>query len=237
MAVSEAAPTISVSPRPATAQPPTPWGLPLLVLIVGMFMSVLDVTIVNVAIPSIQRDLGTTAQDALWIATGYTLTLGVVVPLSSWMGDRFGLTRVYIAALLGFAVCSVLCGLAWDLNSLIAFRVLQAIPGGMLPVVTMTMVYRIVTREKIGAAMGMYGLGIVFAPAIGPVLGGYLVEYQDWRCIFFVNAPVGLVGAVAAAVVLKKIGPAVRRPFDVLGFATIALGLFSILLASSKGED
>jgi EmrB/QacA subfamily drug resistance transporter len=219
------------SPRPA------PWGLCLAVLITGMFMAVLDVTIVNVAIPSIQKDLGATVEDVLWIATAYTLTLGVVVPLSSWLGDRVGLNRAYQASLLGFGLGSALCGLAWDLDSLIACRVVQAIAGGILPVMTMTLLYRIVPRERLGAAMGLYGLGIVFAPATGPVLGGYLVEHTNWRMIFFINLPVALLGLVSAHLVLPRFGPAGRRPLDVGGFLTAAFGLFSVLLGFSKAED
>jgi EmrB/QacA subfamily drug resistance transporter len=236
---------MSTAPGPSTAdaerrEPPAAgpsWVVSLLVLITGMFMSVLDVTIVNVAIPAIQDDLGTTTEDVLWIATAYTLTLGVVVPLSSWLGDRFGLTRTYLATLLGFAVGSALCGLAWNLESLITFRVLQAVPGGIMPVVTMTMVYKIVPREKLGIAMGMYGLGIVFAPAVGPVLGGYLVEYADWRLVFYINVPIGIIGLIAAYLLLPDPGRGPGRPFDLLGFLTIGSGLFALLLALQQGED
>ncbi|MCU1651867.1 MAG: putative drug resistance transporter, partial [Pseudonocardia sp.] len=126
-----------------------------------MFMSVLDVSIVNVAIPTIQKDFGATTDDVQWVATGYSLALGVVVPLSGWLGDKLGMARVYNIALLAFAAGSALCGLAWDLNSMVAFRIVQAIPGGILPVMTLSMVYRIVPKQKIGAAMGMYGFGIV----------------------------------------------------------------------------
>src|SRR3954471_11348060 len=110
------------------------WAIPLVVLIVGMFMSVLDTSIVNVAIPAMQRELGTSAEDILWVVTGYTLALGVVVPLSGWLGERVGLTRVYLASLLGFTIASALCGMAWDLTSMVAFRIVQAVPGGVLPV-------------------------------------------------------------------------------------------------------
>ena len=120
---------------------------------------------------------------------------------------------------------------------MIAFRILQAIPGGILPVVTLTILYRIVPREKIGAAMGMYGLGIVVAPAIGPTLGGYLVEYVDWRLIFFINVPVGILGAIAAVMVLPAYRGGRAGRFDVLGFLTIATGLFSLLLALTEGQD
>ena len=213
------------------------WGLPLVVLIVGMFMSILDTSIVNVAIPTLQNEFGVTTDDVQWVITAYTLMLGVVVPASAWLGDRLGLNRLYNMALIGFAAGSALCGLAWDLNSLVVFRILQAIPGGILPVVSLPMVYRIVPREKIGAAMGLYGLGIVVAPAIGPTLGGYLVEYVDWRLIFYINVPVGIIGAVAAALVLPKFPGVPGRRFDVLGFVTIGSGLFALLLALSEGES
>ncbi|HEY2203751.1 MAG TPA: DHA2 family efflux MFS transporter permease subunit [Pseudonocardia sp.] len=223
----------------ASAAPPAGrgWALPLAVLVVGMFMSVLDISIVNVAVPAIQKDFGTTTDDIQWITTAYSLALGVVVPVSGWLGDRIGLTRTYSLSLLGFAACSALCGIAWDLNSMIAFRILQAVPGGILPVVTLAMLYRIVPREKIGTAMGVYGLGIVFAPAIGPTLGGYLVQYVDWRLIFFINVPIGLLGVALAMVVLPAF-PTVRAGrFDVFGFVTVAAGLFALLLALSEGQD
>jgi EmrB/QacA subfamily drug resistance transporter len=213
------------------------WGLPLAVLIAGMFMSVLDISIVNVAIPTIQNEFGVTTDDVQWVVTGYTLALGVVVPVTAWLGDRFGLSRVYHLALLAFAVGSALCGLAWDLNSLVIFRIVQAIPGGILPVITMSILFRIVPRDRLGAAMGLYGLGVVFAPAVGPTLGGYLVEYVNWRLIFFINVPIGILGAVAAVLVLPHFPRLARRRFDVLGFVTIAGGLFAVLLALSEGES
>ena len=108
---------------------------------------------------------------------------------------------LHLVACMGFAAGSALCGLAWDLESIVVFRVVQAIPGGILPVVTLTILYRIVPPERLGAAMGMYGLGIVVAPAIGPTLGGYLVEYVDWRLIFLINVPVGILGTIAAVLV------------------------------------
>jgi EmrB/QacA subfamily drug resistance transporter len=213
------------------------WGVPLAVLVAGMFMSILDVTIVNVAIPTIQNDFGTTVEDVQWVANAYTLALGVVVPLSGWLGDRFGLARIYVLSILGFAVGSALCGISWDLNSLVVFRIVQAVPGGIIPVITLAMLYRIVPREKIGTAMGMYGLGVVFAPAVGPTLGGYLVEYVDWRLIFFINVPIGVLGAVAAMLALPKFAPARAGRFDIWGFLAVATGLFALLLALSEGES
>ncbi|HET9117738.1 MAG TPA: DHA2 family efflux MFS transporter permease subunit, partial [Pseudonocardiaceae bacterium] len=225
------------SSRGAQAATAAGWALPLVVLIVGMFMSVLDTSIVNVAIPTIQNEFGANTDDVQWVVTAYTLALGVVVPCTAWLGDRFGLTRVYNFALLAFAAGSALCGLAWDLNSLVVFRIVQAIPGGILPVITLSILYRIVPRQRLGAAMGMYGLGVVFGPAIGPTLGGYLVEYVDWRLIFYINVPIGILGAIAAVLVLPSFPQHVGRRFDVLGFLTISGGLFALLLAVSKGES
>jgi EmrB/QacA subfamily drug resistance transporter len=224
------------SPQPA-APAATGWGLPLAVMIVGMFMSVLDLSIVNVAIPSIRTDLGADIESIQWISTAYSLTEGVMVPASAWLGARIGLKRLYIILIVLFTISSLLCGLAANLEGLIAFRIVQAIPGGVLPVTCMTILFRIVPPEKLGAAMGMYGLGIVVAPGIGPTLGGYLVENVDWRAIFYINVPVGILGAIAAAVVLKKFPAEQSKPFDFIGFACIAGSLFSLLLALEEGDN
>ncbi|MBV9011725.1 MAG: DHA2 family efflux MFS transporter permease subunit [Pseudonocardiales bacterium] len=212
------------------------WGLPLIVLVIGMFMSVLDTSIVNVAIPAIQNDFGGTIDQVQWVVTGYTLMLGVIVPSTAWLGDRFGLKELYNLALVAFSAGSALCGLAPNLNTLVVFRIIQAIPGGILPVVTLSVLLRIVPRERLGAAMGLYGLGIVFAPGIGPVLGGYLVEYVSWRLIFYINVPIGILGTVAAALVLPRFPRVARQRFDILGFLTVGGGLFALLLATSEGE-
>ena len=239
----------SPAPDPSAAPAPVPvsvpastegrpsWVVPLVVLIVGSFMSVLDSSIVNVAIPKIQLELGATTQSVAWIVTGYSLALGVIVPVSGWLGLRIGQTNLYVACIAGFAAASALCGLAWNLESLIAFRILQAIPGGILPVITLTILYQIVPRERIGAAMGMYGLGVIVAPAIGPTLGGLLVDSISWRVIFFINVPIGILGAAAALAVFPRVRPTSWPRLDVLGFLTAGYGLFALLLAFSEGED
>jgi EmrB/QacA subfamily drug resistance transporter len=218
-------------------QTPSPnWLVPLLVLIAGSFLSALDSSIVNVAIPKIQAELSASADDVAWAVTGFTLMLGIIVPVTGWLGSRLGETRLYIYALLGFAVASALCGLAWNLYSLIAFRVLQAIPGGIMPVISLTLLYRIVPPAKIATAMSIYVVGSVLAPGIGPVVGGYFVEYVDWRLIFFINVPIAVVGTAAAVVVFPSDRPTSWPSFDLWGFVTIAYGLFAMLLALSEGQ-
>jgi EmrB/QacA subfamily drug resistance transporter len=231
-------------PPPAPAAEGTPtaypekWGIALAVISVGAFMSVLDISIVNVAIPTMANQFGVDAREIEWVTTAYSLSLGVIVPVSGWLGERFGLSKVYAWAVLGFAGASALCGFAWNLESEVAFRILQAIPGGILPVITLTMLYKIVPPNKLGIGMAVYGVSMVFAPATGPTLGGYLVEYHSWRWIFFINIPIGLIGAALAFWVLPKFD---RKPdlgrFDWWGFITVAGGLFALLLALSKGID
>lgn len=220
--------------RPAEAQS---WLLPLAVLVVGMFMSVLDTSIVNVALPTIQIDLGISPTDGQWVSTAYSLTEGIMVPISAWLGYRFGSKKIYVLCLVGFTVASALCGLAGGLGTLVACRILQAVPGGVIPVTCMTMLRRMVPPQRLGAAMGLYGLGIIVAPALGPTLGGLLVQYVDWRFIFFVNVPVGVLGAIAAVVVLRGEPGRRDRTLDVFGFVTIAGGLFALLLALEEGKD
>ncbi|MEJ2866589.1 DHA2 family efflux MFS transporter permease subunit [Actinomycetospora sp. OC33-EN08] len=224
--------------QPAPADPPSgtsSWIVPLLVLVAGMFMSVLDISIVNVAITTMQNDFGATTDEMQWVSTAYSLAEGVVVPASAWLGIRYGLGRVYTIAMIFFAIFSTLCGFAWDINSIIAFRILQAIPGGVIPVVALAALYKIVPKGKLGAAMGIYGLGIIFAPAIGPTLGGYLVEYVNWRLIFFINVPIGVVGVLAAIFFLPSFPTLHGKKLDVPGFAAVAVGLFSLLLALHEG--
>jgi EmrB/QacA subfamily drug resistance transporter len=231
------APEPPASPAPAAPAAGAGWGLPLAVVVVGMFMSVLDTSIVNVAIPAMQKEYGASLEDIEWVATAYTLCLGIIVPTSAYLGERLGLRRLYLISLIGFSIFSGLCGIAGDLPSMIAFRVLQALPAGVIPVTCMTILYRMVPPAKLGIAMGMYGLGIVVAPGVGPTLGGYLVEYVNWRLIFFINVPVGVLGAIAAMAVLPRFPGAPGRRFDVLGFLCIAAGLFAVLLAVSEGQD
>jgi EmrB/QacA subfamily drug resistance transporter len=203
---------------------------------IGMFMAILDTSIVNIAIPTIDNQLGASPDLGEWVATGYNLALGVVVPTSGWLGDRFGLERVQTVALILFVIGSALCGLSSSITVMIAFRLFQAIGGGLLPAVSLTIVYRLVPPEKIGVAMGIFGFGTVFAPAIGPALGGFLVQYSSWRLIYFINIPIGIVGAALSYRLLPRFARAPGRRFDLAGWVTIAVSLFSLLLALSEGE-
>jgi EmrB/QacA subfamily drug resistance transporter len=142
-----------------------------------------------------------------------------------------------MVSLLVFALGSVLCGLAWSLNTLVLFRVVQALGGGLLPVLAQAMIYQMVPRDRIGSAMGLYGLGLILGPAIGPTLGGWLVQDVSWRLIFYVNVPIAVLAAVGVLTILPSFPGRPGRRFDLPGFVFVAGGLACLLIASSEGSD
>jgi EmrB/QacA subfamily drug resistance transporter len=222
------------SPPPGAGK----WLPPLLVLMAGSFLPPLDSAIINVPILHIQKALGGGEHDIIWISTAYSLGLAVFVPLSNWLADRFGLTLVHRTALIAFLIGSGACGFAWDLQSLVILRVIAAIPGSMIPVVTISMIYRIVPKESIGAAMGLYGLGVIVAPSLGPVIGGALAQDLDWPWIFWFKEPIGVAAIVAGLFLIPKMGRADHvDPFDWWGFVTFGYGLSALIVVSDEGQQ
>ncbi len=213
------------------------WVIPVLVSLVGPFMAILDSSIVNVAIPTIMNIFNTDTSTVEWVVTIYMLALGVVVPLSGWLGDKLGFKRLYILSLLVFTFGSLLCSLSWNINSLIAARVVQAVGGGMIMPTTMAMVVRMVPPGMLGGGMGIFGIALLVAPAVGPTLGGYLVEYVNWRWIFTINLPIGVLGTLLSLFLIPDFPPSEAGRLDIGGFLTSAAGLFCLLLALSKGND
>jgi EmrB/QacA subfamily drug resistance transporter len=213
------------------------WLIPVLVALIGASMSYLDTSIVNVAVAKIMSVFGTNTSTVEWVVTIYMLVMAVVMPLTGWMGDKLGLKRLYILAMAWFVAGSVLCALSWSINSLIVARALQALGGGMIMPLTMAMVYRMVPRDKIGGAMGILGVAMVVAPAIGPTLGGYLVQYVGWRWIFTINIPFGAIGILLSLFLLPEFQTRDAGSLDFGGLLTAGAGLFCLLLALSKGAD
>lgn len=213
------------------------WLATLAVVTLGSFLAALDTSSVNVALPSIERALSAGADDGRWVSTGYSLAMGVAIPLSKWLSDRIGISRLYVGCLAVFTAGSALCGLSWDLGSMIAFRLLQGAPGGLLGVLGMTLLFATAPREKIGMAMGLYGLGIVVAPGVGPAMGGWFVENSTWQMIFFVKIPIGIAAVLAAWRVLPRSGATGRPSFDLWGFVTATAALSTLLVATAEGND
>src|SRR3954453_11330129 len=174
------------------------------VFVVGLFMDLLDTTIVNVALPTLAREFNASTTTLQWVVTGYLLSLAVWIPASGWLGDRFGTKRIFMLALALFTIGSALCGAAWGVESLIAFRVLQGVGGGMLPPVGPAMIFRAFPPNERAQASAVLTIPVAIAPTIGPILGGLLVDHASWRWIFYVNVPIGVVGFFFASLVLRE---------------------------------
>jgi len=209
----------------------------IIVIVIGTFMAILNNSIVNVALPKIMLIFNCGQDSIQWVLTAYTMTLGVVMPISGYLGDTFGSKRIYSVALALFTLGSIISGLSWGVNSLVAARIIQAIGGGLMQPVGMAFVYRVTPREKIGMVMGVYGIAAMAAPAIGPTFGGYLVEYISWRLIFYVNVPIGIINLFLAGLLLKESPLLKGKHFDWVGFFSSATGLFCLLLATSQGSQ
>jgi DHA2 family multidrug resistance protein len=201
----------------------------LLVVIIGTFMVMLDTTIVNIALPRIITVFGAAVDTAQFVLTGYMLALAIVMPATGYLSDTFGTKRVYFISILFFTIGSALCGLAWNVGSLIAFRVLQGLGGGMLMPLGTTIIFKVVPAKDRGAVMGIFGLPMLLAPVIGPTFGGYLVEYVDWRVIFTLNIPVGILGLLLCTLLLRETDTRPNLRFDRWGFVLSGSG-FALLL-------
>ncbi|THF83778.1 MDR family MFS transporter [Cohnella fermenti] len=225
--------TDSVSSSPSAA----PFSMkkllpPLLAIILGMFMVILDTTVVNVALPTLVDDFGSTLHALQWAVTGYTLALSAVIPLAGWMTDRFGSKRVFIASIALFTAGSALCALAGSPEQLVFFRVLQGLGGGMVAPIGMAMVFRIAPPEHRGSVMGTLGIPILMAPPLGAVLSGYFVEYVSWQWIFLINVPIGIAAIIVALRFLPAFAAGKAPALDILGmilgpiaFALLAYGV------------
>ena len=208
------------------------------VVMIGTLMSALDTSIVNVSLPAIMADFGSSLDQIEWVVTAYMLAFATLMPLTSWIRDRVGTKSLYVASLVFFTVGSVLCGVAWNLPILIFARVLQALGGGALTPVGMTMISDVFPPKERGKALGYWGMGVIIGPAFGPTLGGWLTKVFGWRSIFMINLPIGILGVILAMRLLRPDKPPVssHKPFDFWGFAFLSIFLISFLLGLSKGE-
>jgi DHA2 family multidrug resistance protein len=205
------------------------------ILIIGTFMAILDSSIVNVALPKMMAVFGANTDTIEWVVTAYMLSMGVVMPLSGFLGDTFGYKRCYIASLALFVTGSALCGFAWSMNALIVARVIQALGGGILMPLGMAILYKICPRGRIGEVLGVWGISAMAAPAIGPTLGGYLVQFVDWRMIFYLNVPIGIINLYLAYTTLGETDLIKGKQFDLVGIILSSIGFFTLLLALSEG--
>jgi len=215
-----------------------PWIIAISVML-STFMEVLDTTVVNVSLPHIAGNLSATTDEATWVLTSYLVANAIILPITGWLANYFGRKRLLMAAVVGFTASSFLCGLAPTLPALIVFRVIQGATGGTLQPISQAVLLEAFPPEDRGKAMGFWGLGIVVAPMLGPVLGGWLTDTYSWRWVFYINIPVGV-----ASIFMTKLfifdPPYIRRPktgIDYWGIGLLGLGIAALQIALDKGEE
>jgi len=205
----------------------------VLVAIAGTFMMMIDATIVNIALPHILAVFNDTIDTMQFITSAYLMAMAVSAPLATYLMSKFGVKRIYIGSLALFLAGSMLCGIAWNTNSLIFFRIFQGFSSGILLPLAMTLIFTNVPPEGRGTAMGIFGIPMVLAPAIGVTLGGYLVEYLDWRWCFYVNVPIMIMAVIISLLWIKDTPKNAALPLDLKGFIFAAVGFSSLLYALS----
>jgi EmrB/QacA subfamily drug resistance transporter len=195
------------------------------VVVIGSIMSILDTTIVNVALATLSRELHASISEIQWVVTGYMLSLAAVIPITGWAARRFGAKHVYILSLVLFTAGSALCGLATDTTQLILFRVLQGAGGGMLLPLGQLMLAEAAGPKRMGRVMSVVAVPAMLAPILGPTLGGLILQNMSWRWIFFVNVPIGVIAVIAALRVLPTVKPGPVERLDAKGLLLMATGL------------
>src|SRR5947209_7846949 len=204
------------------------------VVVVGAIMSILDTTIVNIALRTLQRDLHASLSDIQWVTTGYLLSLALVIPLTGWTSERFGARRTWITSVALFTIGSALCGAAWSTGSLIGFRVLQGFGGGMIMPVGMILMAQAAGPKRMGSVMSVIGVPMLLAPVIGPALGGLIVDNLSWRWIFFVNVPIGVLRIMLGLRTLPKQEGHDAGRLDWVGMLLISPGLAALVFSLAE---
>jgi len=207
------------------------------VVLLGAIMSILDTTVVNVAIDHLAIAFHATLTTIQWVVTGYTLALAAVIPVTGWAADRFGTKRIYMTSLVLFTLGSIASGLSWSAESMIVFRVLQGVGGGMIMPTVMTIMTRKAGPHRMGRVMGILGVPMLLAPIMGPILGGWLVDDVSWRWIFFINVPIGVVAFILALIVLEPDESQPAHRLDWLGMALLSPGLAVLIYGLAESSS
>jgi DHA2 family multidrug resistance protein len=225
-----------MSQTSATAEEFPHRGLITISIMLATVMQVLDTTIANVALPSMVGDLGASQDTINWVLTSYIVAAAIMTPVTGWLSDRFGRKELFLGSVVGFTVSSMLCGVSWSLESMVLFRLLQGVFGAAIVPLSQTFLLDINPKERHGQAMAMWGAGIMVGPIIGPTLGGWLTESFNWRWVFFINLPIGIVAFLGSAAYLPSIARRLRG-FDFFGFAMLSLGVGALQLMLDRGAE
>jgi MFS transporter, DHA2 family, multidrug resistance protein len=205
-------------------------------VILAMLMQVLDTTIANVALPHMQTSLGASRETVNWVLTSYIVASAIAIPITGWLAERVGRKRLFVWSVIAFTIASLLCAAAQNLEEMVAFRVAQGVAGAFLVPLAQAVMFDINPPEKHGRAMAMFGAGVMIGPILGPVLGGWLTDSYNWRWVFLINLPIGIVATVMMLRFLPAT-PREKRRFDLFGFALLALALGGLQMMLDRGEQ
>jgi DHA2 family multidrug resistance protein len=222
-----------------TATHPLPAGQRLIVTVgvmLAVLLQVLDTTIANVALPHMSADLGATQEQINWVLTSYIIASAIALPMSGWLADRVGRKRLLLISVIGFTISSTLCAMATSLPEMVAFRAVQGVSGAFIVPLAQATLFDINPREKHGQAMALFGGGVMIGPILGPVLGGWLTDSYNWRWVFLVNLPVGVI-CYFLMTAFKPTTETRKRRFDLFGFTLLAVALASLQMFLDRGNQ
>jgi MFS transporter, DHA2 family, multidrug resistance protein len=205
-------------------------------VMVATLMQTLDTTIVNVAMPYVQGSLSASPDQITWILTSYIVAAAIMTPPVGWLSSRFGRKNLFLASLIGFTVASMLCGTAETLTEIVLFRAVQGVFGAAVVPLSQSIMLDIFPPAQRGQAMAFWVMGVVLGPILGPTLGGYLTDFYNWRRVFYINVPLGIIAAAGLWAFLKDTELKAKRHFDLFGFAVLSLGLGALQLMLDRGE-
>ncbi|HEX2667141.1 MAG TPA: DHA2 family efflux MFS transporter permease subunit [Gammaproteobacteria bacterium] len=220
--------------KPAAGEPHT--AMITVAVMLGTLMQVLDTTIANVALPSMQGTLNATQDQVAWVLTSYIVGAAIMTPPTGWLAGRFGRKHIYLISIVGFTIASFLCGIATSLGEIVLFRVMQGVFGAAMVPISQAILLDSYPREKHGMAMAIFGVGIMLGPILGPTLGGWLTDSYSWRWVFFINIPVGLLTVMMVTTYVHETEINRKRTFDALGFVFLSLAIGALQMLLDRGE-
>src|SRR5476651_1396873 len=216
-----------------------PLNRPMITLsiMLATIMQTLDSTIANVALPHMQGTLSASQDQIAWVLTAYIVASAIATPLTGWLCDRFGQKSIFLASISGFTVASALCGMSNSLTEIVAARLLQGVFGAALVPLAQVVLMEINPPQKQGSAMAVWGMGVMVGPILGPTLGGWLTDSYDWRWVFFINVPIGVVTTYGIWKFIHPRKAARRVQFDLFGFATLSVAIGALQMLLDRGQQ
>jgi MFS transporter, DHA2 family, multidrug resistance protein len=216
--------------------PPQARGMITISIMLATIMQVVDMTIVNVALPHMQGNMSATQDQISWVLTSYIVAAAIVTPLTGVLADKLGRKRIFVGSVIGFTLASMLCGMATSLEQIVVFRVLQGAFGAPLVPLSQSVILDTYPREKHGSAMALWGMGVMVGPILGPTLGGWLTEYYSWRWAFYINVPLGVLALLGILAFVPETERRSSRTFDFFGFALLSIAVGCLQLMLDRGD-